>query len=332
LVNRVLPLDVVSRVAGERSYGSLLVTTMASGAEVRVPVHVLVGREPGPILGLIAALHGEELAPVEIIRRVLDSVPLDGLRGTVVAIPVANPVAFEWGTRNTPVDMHNLNRSFPGNPGGFFTEQLASVLTGFVDQVDYLIDFHAGGHDRAVNYVYAKNSGGSYGEEVMALSRAYGLRIIYDGPGFPGTITEYAQNTATPFVLAEVGGGLYLPDQIQQDGIRGVFNVMKHLGMLDGDPILPDEQWLIHDRAPNPRPKTGGIFYPEVDHTMLGQTVPKGTILARIRHPLTLEETEQITAPCEQTLLIMLRGAISKVQPGDYAYIVAEMKTATLLT
>jgi predicted deacylase len=321
----------VALTPGRRSYGTIPVTSLASGLELRIPIHIVAGAQPGPTLGLLATTHGDEVAPIEIIRRALDAVDPRALRGNLVAMPVANPIALEWGTRNTPTDMLNLNRSFPGNPIGYFSEQLAVVLARYVENLDCLVDYHSGGADCAISYVFATTTGNPYADRVLELSKVYGLGIVYEGPWFGGTISEYAKSVNIPAVIVEAGGGLATEARILDDAVRGVSNLMKRLGMLDGRPVLPREQLLVHRRPPNPRPRFGGLFYPELGLDMLGKVVPGGTVLARIRHPFTFEEIEQITAPCEETLLIMMRAAFSKVHPGDFAYIVADMKTAERL-
>ena len=92
----------------------LPVTTLASGFELRLPVHVITGAQPGPTLGITAGIHGDEYLPIEAIRRVVEQLDPAQLSGTVLAIPVVNPLAIEAQTRHTPIDMQNLNRVFPG--------------------------------------------------------------------------------------------------------------------------------------------------------------------------------------------------------------------------
>ena len=95
---------------------------------------------------------------VEILRRFVEQVEADSLRGSILIIPVENPPAFESGTRNTPIDMLNLNRCFPGKPEGFITEKMTHVMSQkFFPNVDYLIDLHAGTADFTVDYTYIVN-------------------------------------------------------------------------------------------------------------------------------------------------------------------------------
>src|SRR5258708_39569273 len=100
------------------SYERIPVTTLASGFELFIPLHRLEGRSPGPTLGLSALVHGDEPLTNEVVRQVLSSIDPADLRGTLLAVPVVNPLAFESLTRHTPVDMLDLNRNFPGSPAG----------------------------------------------------------------------------------------------------------------------------------------------------------------------------------------------------------------------
>ena len=104
-------------------------TTLASGAEVGLVLHELAGRGDGPTLGISAAIHGDEAVGVEILYQLRQALDPGPLRGRVVMLPCANPLAYQAGTRNTPLDMTNLNRVFPGDPAGWFTEQLADLIT-----------------------------------------------------------------------------------------------------------------------------------------------------------------------------------------------------------
>ena len=126
-----------------RDYFTLPVSYMANGSKMEIPVHVVNGARPGPKL-------------------MLETVDMDKLSGTIIAVPCQNPVAFEWNRRNTPLDSYNMNRTFPGNAKGWFTEQLAATISPLCDDADYLIDWHGGEYGMAINYVLLKLNGGDY--------------------------------------------------------------------------------------------------------------------------------------------------------------------------
>ncbi len=298
-----------------KSFSWLDVTTLASGMPLRLPLHRVTGAAPGPILGLTASIHGDEYLPIEVVRQVVAQLDPGQLRGEVIAMPVANPLAFEAQTRNTPIDMLNLNRIFPGDPKGWLTEQLASAITKqFLPQVQYLIDLHAGGAQPTVDYVYILNDEG--------MSRAFGFPVMYrPTKTFGGTQSDAATSLGIHNMVVEMGGGMLANESYIDRGLRGVFNVLMHLKMLPGDPVILDRQVVVNEMA-IVRPHFGGLLYPALTLKDVGAIVPRNTLMGKIISPYTFETLEEFHAPFEHNLMILLRGAITKVHPGDYAYMV----------
>lgn len=329
--------------AGERAFTWIPVTTTARGSELRLPLHIAKGAKEGPTLGLCCVVHGDAMYPIEIVRNVLERVDLDAMRGRILAIPVANPVAFESGTRATGVglgtDKNNLNRVFPGNPDGWLTEKIAHAITDqFFAELDYLIDFHCGGYDDAIDYTRIDKPPTPYGDKVLEMSRMYGSEVLcimeFESARreFPGTLTGLAEERGVVAILSEIGGNMMFdnPKYLERT-TAGIFNVMKHCGMLEGEAALPERQIVIHERCLF-RPRSGGLFYPRVGYEKLAKTVPGGTVLAEVISPYTFETLEVMTAPYESTMLIMMRGGFTRVNPGDYAYILGNASTAEVLT
>ncbi|HYU17396.1 MAG TPA: succinylglutamate desuccinylase/aspartoacylase family protein [Chloroflexota bacterium] len=304
-------------------YEKIPVTTLASGQELFIPLHRLEGAAPGPTLGLSAVVHGDEPLPNEVIRRVLTGIDPARLRGTILAVPVVNALAFQSLSRNTPIDMLDLNRNFPGDPGGWLSEQIAHVLVSrFVSQLDVHIDLHSGGTFPTVDYVYLF-------DETRELSLAFGSELLFQ-PSRPyqGTFAIPARQKGIPFFTAELGGGGLLDARYIQKGVRGVTNVLVRLGMLEGEVVRPLGQTIFTELAVI-RPRFGGVLYPEVGLEQLGQEVAGGTVLGRVVSPYSFETLEEIRAPFSRGYMILLRGAITRVNPGDYAYMVANAETAT---
>ena len=322
--------------SGEHVYHPIPVTRMANGTMMCVPLHIVNGMRPGPKIMLSALSHGDATTGLEISRQVLESVDVHELCGTIVAVPCQNPVAFEWDSRNTPIDDYNMNRTYPGNARGWFTEQLSAAISPLCDEVDMLIDWHGGGYGSAINYILLRLGSHEGGDETEKLGLAYGLEYLYNGKpagpaaAYAGSLTDYMLTLGKNAIVAEIGSGMELAFDIVASGVRGVFNVMKHMGMLPGTPILPSRQYIIRDR-PLVRPKNGGMFYPECGAEYLNRTVPKGTLVATIRCPLTFDIIESIYAPCEETVFLDMRGVMAKVHPGDYAYIFGDRSTARVI-
>jgi predicted deacylase len=298
-----------------KTFGWLDVTTLASGMSLRLPLHRITGATAGPVLGITASIHGDEYLPIEVVRQVVAQLDPAQLRGTVIAMPVANPLAFEAQTRNLPIDMLNLNRVFPGDRNGWLTEQLAAAITDqFLPQVQYLIDLHAGGAQPTVDYVYILNDEG--------MSRAFGFPVMYrPAKTFGGTLSDAAVSRGIHNMVVEMGGGMLANESYIDRGLRGVFNVLMHLKMLPGDPGVPARQTIVTEMAVI-RPHFGGLLYPELTLKEIGTIVPRNTLMGKIISPYTFETLEELRAPFDRSLMILLRGAITKAHPGDYAYMV----------
>jgi uncharacterized protein len=281
-----------------------------------VAVHELRGASDGPTVGITAAIHGDELAPVEAIRRLLSRIDARELRGRLVVVPVVNPLAFQSQTRHTPQDMQNLNRVFPGDPDGWLTEQLATrIVAEIIPGLDALLDLHAGGALPTVDYAYIDND--------EALSAAFGTKVLYRGPGYPGTFSAVAVERGIRTVVTELGGGLLRDAEYIEMTVTGLESALRHLGCLPGDSIRRADQITV-EHLTILRPHHGGLLVPSVGVDTLGTTVPGGTLLGTVYNAQTFQELEVFHAPFERTLMILARGAVTRVEAGDYGYMLAE--------
>ena len=179
-------------MASGHSVERIPVTHLSNGHDVELVVHVIRGAKDGPKLAMFGGVHGDEPLGTEAVRRSLEQIDPEQLTGTIVAVPVANPYAFEAGKRVTPLDGLNLNRIIPGDSGGSLTEQLAAKLAGILDDgVTHFIDYHSGGILACVDYSYVHEAGAE-------MSRAYGCQVLYDHESYPGSATDYALKQGHP--------------------------------------------------------------------------------------------------------------------------------------
>ncbi len=304
-----------------QQYDEIPVTTMASGHRVVLPLHRLSGDQPGPTLGMVALIHGDEPLPNAVLRRVLSEVDPARLKGTLLVMPVANPYAYEALSRFTPHDGINLNRYFPGAADGYVTEQIAhTIVNKFLPQVQYLVDLHSGGIFPTVDYVYLSKIDPD-------MSRAFGSHLLYTGPGYRGTLSGTAEELKIPTVVVEIGGGSLLDNVYIERGVSGALNIMKYLHMLPGAPAAPAQQTVVIEMG-TIHPHVGGVLYPEIPLDQLGKIVPGGTVLGRILSPFNFEELEVLQAPFARNYMILARGAIARVNPGDFAYMCANADVA----
>lgn len=315
---------------GERTYTTLPITMLASGLHLELPVHIVAGAKPGPTLGLTAATHGDAISGPKWIKAVLDSLDPSKLSGIVVAVPLGNPPGFEWQRRNTPIDGVNMNRVYPGEAEGRLTDQMAKALGALVRELDVVIDCH-GDPCVSINYMYARPTGRSaYDDRVFELAVSFGMEYLWDGIFYSGSLTHLASTYDIPGLLLELGlvepGG----EAHLNAAVRGVLAVMRDLRMLPSEPAPFQTQWLLRERTLI-RPRNGGLFLPELQPHALNTVVRGGSVLGRVVDPVRLEEIEVITAPYAETVILQARHTISRVHPGDYAYIVANRANARRL-
>jgi predicted deacylase len=299
------------------------VTTLTSGQEVQLAVHELRGRKEGPTLALVGSVHGDENVSTAIVLEALRRLEDELEAGVVLGLPVANPLAFEAITRNTPYDQLNLNRVFPGAREGLVSEQIAHVLSeAFIPRCDVIVDFHAAGHHGVVDYVIAGND--------LPLALAFGRRHVYVGPSFSGTLTGWAQQHGVRAITPELGGVPMSDSGSLDGGLRGILNVVRHLKMAAGPVEYPSQQ-IVFKRKKVLKPVRGGVLEPVLGPGDIGAEVPQGSLLARVSSPMTGETIEEIRAPYPRSLIIHVRSFAAPIVPGMYAYQAADLQDAEVV-
>lgn len=307
-------LDTEAR-PGARVYGSVRVATLAAGTELRLRFGVLAGAADGPVLALISALHGWEPVGTEVIRRALLRLDPQRLRGTVVFIPIANPLAMEFGgtaesagMQVNPVDMLNLNRVFPGvSRHARLTERLAYVLaTELARTTDVILDFHDGTTSNnmlplCTFLVYEEALGYPGGLEgrTLALAKAMGAQVGRRRQGTrprQGTIASACGADGVVTLMLSVGG-LGLADRMVDEGVRCVHNLMRALGMLEGEMAPPPFQLIVDVPHHRVLYTTAGGFFFASPGLGLGRVVERGEELGTVLDPLTGRAREVLTAP-----------------------------------
>ena len=306
----------------QQNYRPIEVTHLASGQPLVLPLHDLQGSAGGPTVGISAAIHGDEGIGVEVLRRLFEDPALADLKGRLLLLPLANPLAFQSFSRNTPLDMLNLNRVFPGDANGWLTEQLAQVITTeFLRTIDVHIDLHAGGLFPVVDYVYLLNA--------PALSRAFGRPYLYQ-PAHPyaGTTSEVTLEAGIQTVVVELGGGLIPQEPFALQAVAGLKNILAELGMLPDHQFSLPRQTLLH-RIDIVRPRQGGLFVPVVDK--VGVPVAKDDVLGRVVSPLSFALLEEMRCPLDHGVMILTHPTAHRIEPGDYGFMVGDLQTAETL-
>lgn len=301
----------VTAASGTLASGTLDVPGRGTEASTTIPISVLNGARPGPVLALVAGTHGAEYPPVLALQRLRRGIDPKTLAGTIVMVHVANVPSFLGRTiYYTPGDGKNLNRVFPGRADGTISERIADVLTRqVIDRADYLVDLHCGDANESLRpYLYWETTGTpALVERIHQLALAFGMdHLVIDAsrPTDPA-VSAYLSNTAVtrgkPAITIE-SGALGQSDEESIARIeRGVAGVLRHLKMREDGPG-PVEHPVYLGRNEVLRASHTGIFYPAVER---GHTVAQGALIGTVTdfHGTTLEE---IRAPFAGEILYVI--------------------------
>jgi predicted deacylase len=242
-------------------------------AGTSIPVIVVNGSKPGKVLALVAGAHGTEYASIIALERLAARLDPAAIAGTVIIVPLVNIPSFEGKVPHlNPVDGKNMNRFFPGDPGGSQTERASHLITTqVVEPSDHLIDMHGGDLDEDLRpYTYWTVTGRPAQDSISrGMALAFGLDHIIisrDRPTDPAA-SRYLENTATtrgkPSLTVEAGRvGTVMPEDVEAL-IAGSLSVMAYLGMVER-PVYPVQNPVWLDPVVSVLSEQSGIFYPLV--------------------------------------------------------------------
>jgi len=306
------PLNLLGAAVppGTASRLSWSATELFEGVPVSTPVLVVNGALPGPSLCLTAAVHGDELNGVEMVRRVLHDVNPDKLSGAIIGVPIVNVQGFRRGSRYLP-DRRDLNRYFPGNPKGSAAARIAhSFFVNVIAHCDALIDLHTGSFERA-NLPQIRAD--LRNPDVVTLTQGLGGMVILHSTPAVGTLRHAATQAGIPAVTLEVGGPSQLELNEVKHGVKGIQTLITSIGMQrrarlwsDPEPVYYRSSWVRAD--------SGGILLANVS---LGGTVQQGDLLGTITDPMSNASTE-LRSPYTGRIIGMARNQV--VMPGFAAF------------
>ena len=289
-----------------------------TGNSRSIPVYVMHGTKPGPVLALTAGIHGDELNGVSVVHHLIhgddhvagtedDRISREDLAGTLICVPVVNIEGMLLEQREAP-DHRDINRLFPGKKQGNQSQRIAYALfQAVVKRADYLIDLHSAPLSRT-NLPHVRANFEM--DKCMELARAFGTHIILHSSGPKGSLRRTATNDGTPTILLEAGTAHRFEMEAVHSGIEGVLNVMGHLGMIVRENRLPAVRLLVR-RSKWARAEAGGLLYSLVD---VGDHVKKGQEIALVTDPLG-EQTHSIESP--RTGVIVGLALNPLVRAGD---------------
>jgi predicted deacylase len=262
-----------------------------------VPAFKVQGANDGPSLALIGGVHGCEYSSIAAVTRVMRELDATELKGSITAVPVVSMESFtQRSAFVVPADGKNLNRAFPGDPDGTYTERLAhDIFTALIEPADVLIDLHGG------DLVEALEPFALYCNEASkGLAHAFGLPYVVDStdaiPGMTASVAERA-------VIAEAGGAGRLEERAVEQLTRGVRNALRYLERLPGEPDEPHSttidrfEWLYSSPA--------GFWVADI---RTGDRVEHDEKLGEIRD-LYGDVQQEIHAPADGVVLFLTTSA-----------------------
>lgn len=274
------PFTIADQVvrAGRRAQIELPIARLMSGTPVALPVIVLHGRTDGPVVWINAAVHGDELCGVEIIRRVLAQVSAPTIAGTLIAVPIVNVHGFNNGDRYLP-DRRDLNRSFPGSARGSLASRIAHLMmTEIVGRCSVGIDLHTAS-DHRVNLPQIRADLDD--DATLELANVFGAPITIHSQTRDGSLRQAATDAGATVLLYEGGEALRFDREPIDTGTAGVLRVLADRGMIDD--LGPSPRKTEYSRSTRwVRASTSGILHLEIE---LGDRIDKGTLVATIYDP-----------------------------------------------
>jgi uncharacterized protein len=309
----------VSVLPGQEITVDLNVPDLYTHTGITLPVHVVHGKQPGPVLFLSGAIHGDEINGVEIIRRILKHKRINQIKGTLLAVPVVNIYGFINKTRYLP-DRRDLNRSFPGSETGSLAARMANVfLQEIVAKCTHGIDIHTAAiHRDNLPHVRALMDDA----ETERLAYAFSLPVILNTSIVAGTLRESAEKAGVTVIVYEAGEALRFDDDSILHGAEGILSIMREIGMLPrlkkiGRKVEP----LVAQSSTWVRAPQSGILRAMKS---LGATVEKNELMGLIADPFGKKE-EEVRATA--TGIIIGRTNIPLVNEGEALFHIARFKS-----
>ncbi len=284
----------------------------------QLPVRVIRGKKDGPVVFISAAIHGDELNGIEIIRRFRKLNIIKKLKGTLILVPIVNVYGIMTLSRYLP-DRRDLNRSFPGSNKGSLASRVAKIFFDeIVSKCDLGIDLHTASIHKSNLPQIRTNIDNEY---TFSLAKAFQAPVILHSEVRDGSLRAVAQEKGVPILLYESGEALRFDEISIRIGVHGIVNVLRENGMLPKVirknkrkiPIITrNSQWV--------RSTESGILR---TIKALGDTVSKNEIIAFIDEPLD-EESFEVLSPFDG--VIIGKSEIPLVQAGDAVFHVAKFR------
>lgn len=312
---------------GERKKIMLSVAKLFDHTSVTIPVEVIRGSEEGPVLFISAAIHGDEINGVEIIRRLRKKKALSQIKGTLILVPIVNVYGFNMKSRYLP-DRRDLNRSFPGNKSGSLAGQIASLfMKEIVAKCTHGIDLHTGAIHR---YNLPQIRAFLDDEATKDLAKGFGVPVVINSSLRDGSLREAARKKGVSMLLFEGGEALRFDPSVIRAGLNGCLSVMRRIGMIPS----PARKTIGQEAAP----RETKVFVAMSSHWMraphsgilgvrkhTGESVTKGEVIGLISDPFG---DNSIKVIAEEDGIIIGVTMFPLVNRGDAIFHVAEFRNS----
>lgn len=290
------------------------VANLYTDTDIFMPVHVICARKPGPRIFVSAAIHGDELNGIEIVRRLIQQKNLRISKGALILVPTVNVYGVLNQSRYMP-DRRDLNRSFPGSPKGSLAGRVADIfMDEIVKHCEYGIDIHTGAMHRSNLPQIRANL---KDPETLLLAEEFGVPVLINSTLRDGSLRQAALESGTKILLYEAGQALRFDELSIHAGMRGVINILSHLGMIKQRHRKHRVQPFVANHTAWVRANSSGIVSSK---KKLGDKVEKGDVLAEIGN-LFGKILDIVEAP--RSGIIIGKQNIPLIQEGDAMFHVA---------
>lgn len=233
---------------GEKNKGFLPVAETSTGMQIRVPIMLINGTNDGPTVLVSSGIHGDDLTSIPVVWRVAQDVDAGILRGQIICLPFANPIAIEARSHLTPED--RKDPIFPGRPDGTISERIGHGLnTHVVAHTNYIIDLHGGSLEASLAMLVVVDPvGGEVQQTIEGMAKAFNPNLIFFSSVTAGKDTSHslhgaANRNGKPSINIGMGK-IGFHEESTRRGTDCVLNVLKHLKMLDGSPTLTVDPFI----------------------------------------------------------------------------------------
>ncbi len=303
---------------GERIKLQLDCAALYDYTKLTIPVEVIRGVEKGPVLFISAAIHGDELNGIEIIRKLLKKKFLKKIKGTLILVPIVNVFGVLNKSRYLP-DRRDLNRSFPGSRNGSLANRLAYIfMKEIVSKCTHGIDLHTA----AIHRTNLPQIRACLDDKVTKeLAEGFGAPVVINSNLRDGSLREAARRKNVSMLLFEGGEALRFEENIISKGLRGCISVMNKIGMVtDIKPLKKKSNIFIAKSSFWVRAPRSGIFSV---HKKIGANISEGDLLAVISDPFGGESLNIIA---DEDGILIGAALLPLVNQGDAMFHIATFR------